>query len=101
MKNNTLHSPSLDHPSENEIRDYAYHLYEQSNRIPGRDLENWMEAKACLVARIPAYASHVRLQHFIARHIPGTTEKEIHAEGEHVRSGLHPLDWLRASLHHT
>jgi hypothetical protein len=101
MKNNTLHSPSLDHPSENEIRDYAYHLYEQNNRIPGRDLENWMEAKACLIARIPSQASHMRLQHFIASHEHGYIEKDSHSEGEHVRSALHPLDWLRASLHHS
>jgi hypothetical protein len=101
MKNNILHSPSLDHPSEKEIRDYAYHLYEQSNRIPGRDLENWMEAKACLVAHIPACASHIRLQQFIACHENGTIAKEAHPEGEHARSALHPLDWLRSSLHHT
>ena len=100
MKNNILHSPSLDHPSEKEIRDYAYHLYEQSNRIPGRDLENWMEAKACLVAQIPASASHMRLQHFIDSHESGNIEK-THSEGEHARSVLHPLDWLRSSLHHT
>ena len=101
MKNSILHAPSLDHPSENEIRDYAYLLYEQNNRIPGRDLENWMEAKACLIARIPAQASHMRLQHFIASHEYGNIEKDTHPEGEHVRSALHPLDWLRSSLHHS
>lgn len=39
-------------PDEELIRDYARHLYEQSGRIPGRDLDNWFEAKACL--EIPA-----------------------------------------------
>jgi hypothetical protein len=101
MKNNILHSPFLDHSNEKAIRDYAYHLYEQSNRIPGRDLENWMEAKACLAAHIPASASHMRLQHFMASHENGTIQKEAHPEGEHARSALHPLDWLRSSLHHT
>jgi len=40
-------------PTEDENRDYAYHLYEQSGRIPGRDLENWFEASACLRANLP------------------------------------------------
>ena len=37
-------------PGETAIRDYAYHLYEQSGHVPGRDLENWLEASACLHA---------------------------------------------------
>jgi len=48
-------------PSEDEIRDYAAHLYEQSGRIPGRDLDNWLEAKACLQANIPKEHAHRRL----------------------------------------
>ena len=39
--------------SEDDIRDYAYHLYVQSGCIPGRDLDHWLEAKACLNACIP------------------------------------------------
>jgi hypothetical protein len=31
-----------------EITKKAYELYEQSGRIPGRDLENWFEAKRIL-----------------------------------------------------
>jgi Protein of unknown function (DUF2934) len=38
-------------PSEDDIRDYACHLYEQSGCIPGRDLDNWLEARECLRAR--------------------------------------------------
>ena len=34
-----------------DIRAYAAHLYEQSGRIPNRDIENWLEAKACLGQR--------------------------------------------------
>ena len=101
MKNNILHSPAIKHVSEKEISDYAYHLYEQSNRIIGRDLENWMEAKACLAASIPAHASYMRLQYFIARHEHENTAHEPHPESEHVRSPLHPLDWLRSSFHHS
>jgi hypothetical protein len=52
-------------PSEEEISDYAYHLYEQSGRIPGHDQENWLEAKACLEACIPARHSHSRLHRLV------------------------------------
>jgi RNA polymerase-binding transcription factor DksA len=38
-------------PSEAEIREHAYHLYEQSKRAPGRDLENWLKAEADLMAK--------------------------------------------------
>ena len=51
----------LTEPTEDDIRAYAYHLYEQSNCAPGRDLDNWQEAIACLKAAVPADASHGRL----------------------------------------
>ena len=35
-----------------DIRAYAAHLYAQSGRIPNRDIENWLEAKACLEANV-------------------------------------------------
>jgi len=53
-------------PSEELIRDYAQHLYELSGRIPGRDVDNWLEAKACLEACIPRDRSHARLQKHLA-----------------------------------
>lgn len=37
---------------EDDIRAYAAHLYVQSGRIPNRDIENWLEAKACLDANL-------------------------------------------------
>jgi hypothetical protein len=46
--------------SESEIRDYAYHLYDQSGFAAGRDLDNWLEAKACLSSGIPKAESHIR-----------------------------------------
>ncbi|MEO6002662.1 MAG: DUF2934 domain-containing protein [Opitutus sp.] len=52
--------PSRDLP-EDEIRDYAYHLYEQSGCASGHDEENWLEAKACLEANIPRERTHLRL----------------------------------------
>jgi hypothetical protein len=37
---------------EDDIRAYAAHLYEQSGRVPNRDVENWLEAKTCLEANV-------------------------------------------------
>jgi hypothetical protein len=54
-------SASSDPPSEDEIRDYAYHLYDQTGYVAGRDLDNWLEAKACLSSGIPKSESHIRL----------------------------------------
>ncbi len=44
--------PAFPKPTEDEIREYAYHLYVQSGFVPGRDLENWQEAESALRARI-------------------------------------------------
>jgi hypothetical protein len=52
-------------PSEDDIRSYAYHLYEQSGRLPHHDLENWLEATACLKFKIPAESSCTRLFQFV------------------------------------
>ena len=56
---------------EQEIRDYAYHLYDQSGFIAGRDLDNWLEAKACLSSGIPKAESHLRLHQNSFRKRPG------------------------------
>jgi hypothetical protein len=48
-------------PGEDAIREYAYHLYQQGNYAPGHDVENWLEATACLKANIPTHHSHWRL----------------------------------------
>jgi hypothetical protein len=70
-------------PSEAAIRDYAYHLYEQSGRIPGRDLDNWLEASAAIHAHQgssgPAQAG--------AEHAFGAPgQGHVHAAAGHVRS---------------
>jgi hypothetical protein len=57
----TTSVPARTKVTDDEIRDYAYHLFEQSDRIPGRDLDNWLEAKACLEANVPKHQSHLRL----------------------------------------
>ena len=61
MKTRT-HPPTLpDELREDDISAYAYHLYEQSGRVSGRDEENWFEARACLTTNIPMHQSHRRL----------------------------------------
>ena len=37
-------------PTEQQIAERARQIYEASGRIPGRDLENWLEAEAQLTA---------------------------------------------------
>ncbi len=34
-----------------EIAKVAHELYEKSGRVPGRDLENWLEAEKIVMAR--------------------------------------------------
>jgi hypothetical protein len=63
MKNKSNGPLTRSHPSEDDIRDYAYHLYEQGNYAPGHDLDNWFEATACLQANIPSHQSAARLHH--------------------------------------
>lgn len=61
MNAKTKNEPAQNEPTEDDIRDYAYHLYEQSGCIPGRDIDNWLEARACLLANIPTGHVHRRL----------------------------------------
>jgi hypothetical protein len=75
MKNNPTLPPFQPEPSEGEIREYAYHLYEQSGSVAGRELDNWLEATACLKANIPAHCSHRRLH----GPIQNAESAEIHA----------------------
>lgn len=49
--------PGSEDPGDDAIREYAYHLYQQSNCAPGQDLHNWLEATACLKAAIPGNLS--------------------------------------------
>jgi hypothetical protein len=62
MNNPSPRSIACPEPSEDLIREYAYHLYEQSNRAPGHDLDNWREAIACLQANIPTDLSRTRMR---------------------------------------
>ena len=62
MKTQPVTESSAPTFTEEDIRSYAAHLYEQSGGVPGRDVDNWLEAKACLEANIPRQESHRRLQ---------------------------------------
>ena len=72
MKNQSPACPTA--PTEDDIRDYAYHLYQQSSCVPGHDVDNWLEATACLKANIPAHCSHSRLH----QHVNGPKNDELH-----------------------
>jgi len=66
MKSNPLPAtaPALaPKPSEDEIRDYANHLFVQHGSVHGHDGDDWFEAEACLRANIPKESSRTRLHH--------------------------------------
>jgi hypothetical protein len=67
MKKNLTQNTVPFRAGEDDIRDYAYHLYVQSGSVPGRDLDNWLEAQACLSAFIPQSQSNARLHHHLQR----------------------------------
>ncbi len=73
MKTNRYSKLVPSEPTEADVRDYAYHLFVQSGCVPGRDLENWLEAKACLSACIPKSKAQTRLHH----HTQSRTEKTV------------------------
>ncbi len=65
-------SPADHRPTEEEIREYAHHIYVNSGWLPGRDLDNWLEAEAHLMNEWEARrAGHSRPQH---GHRPATAK---------------------------
>ena len=62
-------------PSEDVVRDYAYHLYQQGSCAFGHDVADWLEATACLKANIPAQSSRSRLH----QHVNGPAGGKLHA----------------------
>jgi len=85
MKNKSNRSLVPSKPSEGDISEYAFHLYQQSSCAPGHDLENWFEAIACLNANIPAHRSGARLHH----HVNGPESYETHALGDEAGRTAH------------
>ncbi len=59
--------------NDDEIRDYAYHLYTQGGCQPGHDLDHWLEAEACLCACIPKEHSRSRLHRHIRKDVAAFT----------------------------
>jgi len=47
-------------PTDHEIRLCAYHLWEQGGSLPGRALDNWLQATARLREGIPPHQSGER-----------------------------------------
>jgi len=72
MKNNPTLPSVLPEPNEADIRDYAFHLYVQNRCTPGHDLDDWLEAAACLKANIPPHQAASRLH----RHVNGPARGE-------------------------
>lgn len=63
--------PEPAQPTEEEIRDYAYHLYVQEGCQDGHDLAHWFEAEACLQQAIPKEEARTRLhRHTLADRTP-------------------------------
>ncbi len=55
-KIHTKHTNLKDHNksiNDSIVRDYAYHLYEQNGCTDGREVEDWLDAKACIENNIP------------------------------------------------
>jgi len=79
MKARPAMSRVLQEPDENQIRDYARHLYEKSGCVPGRDLDNWLEAERTLTAALqsPAKNRPHRDSHVTVREI-GAMPIEAH-----------------------
>jgi hypothetical protein len=60
QKKQAAHAPQ---PTEGEIRDYAFHLYEQGGHRHGHDVDYWHEAVACLRANMPKESTRTRMHH--------------------------------------
>ncbi len=58
------------HPTDEEIREKSLELYVRSGWLRGRDLENWLEAEAFLVAHGPDSAPLVPLLPGLRSHSP-------------------------------
>ena len=84
MKNKSISLLPLPQPSEDDIRDYAYHLYQQGNCVPGHDLGNWLEATACLKANIPSHRSSTRLH----QHVNEPARGELNAVSVGARTRI-------------
>jgi hypothetical protein len=74
-----LTAASVQEPEENAVREYAYRLYQQGNGAPGHDVDDWLEATACLKANIPSQSSHRRLHEWTSKLVssPAMAKREM------------------------
>ena len=61
-------------PTEHEIREYAYHLYVQRGCTLGHEVEDWIEAHACLCDNISPDTARTNERH--VRHSAATQNEK-------------------------
>jgi hypothetical protein len=71
--------------TDDDIRDYAYHLYEQRGGEAGHDLDDWLEARACLLSSVPRHRAHARLHLHVTQPYPDLAVEEAD-EARHMNS---------------
>jgi hypothetical protein len=86
MKSNSAH-PAPDRPTEAEIRAFAHEIYIRSGWLPGRDLENWLEAEAILTAERQLQAQHAPRPH-PAPAAPARAHVHAHSAARHHAHAL-------------
>lgn len=77
MKSHVVVPPTY-RPTEDEIRAKAHELYVRSGWLPGRDLDNWLEAEAALAAN-PPHPSMAPARHAedVFAHMPPAARKPL------------------------
>ena len=78
MKNKSAPHLVSSKPSDDEIRDFAYHLFEQGDHAPGQDLAHWFEASAFL-------SSNQAPQHHGTHHNPPIKQRGAATPGNAKR----------------
>lgn len=88
MKDSTRQEKVPPRPTEAEIRERAYRLYEQSGRVPGRDLEHWLKAEAELRKSSPVIPAKWQWHYRTLQHIRDVLTKEHEERTKAVRTPL-------------
>jgi hypothetical protein len=65
-----MNANPLPAPSEEDVQKEAYLLYLASGCVPGRDLENWLAARARLAARRALSGEKARSGSMVPLHFP-------------------------------
>jgi hypothetical protein len=67
---------SASEPADEDIRNYAYRLFEQRGGEPGHDIDDWLEARAWLRSSVPGKRAHVRSPVQLTRPYPDLAAEE-------------------------